>query len=91
MIGTSAAEEAQKYSWLMPNAWFLVPGVGAQGGGIEQALAGRNAAKRGSLVVSSRSLTFPTQRGGEYDRSAEGVVSFVENAVITLGRELSAV
>jgi len=91
VVGASAAEEAQKYRELMPNSWFLVPGVGAQGGGPRQALAGRNAQGKGSLVVSSRSLTFPSKRGGEYDKSPDGVIQFVESAVIDLGRSLAAI
>ena len=75
----------------MPNAWFLVPGVGAQGGGVKQALSGRNSLRKGSLVVSSRSLTFPKERNGEYDKSPTGVTQFVESAVIDLGRSLAAI
>jgi orotidine-5'-phosphate decarboxylase len=91
VVGASAAKEAQLYRKAMPKAWFLVPGVGAQGGGAKQALAGRNQQGRGSLVVSSRSLLFPSNRGDVYDSNPQGVIDFVSNAVTSLGRKLAAI
>ncbi len=52
------AEEQVALRGHMPDAWFLVPGVGAQGAGPAEALAGRRADGRGSLVVASRSVLF---------------------------------
>ena len=91
VVGATASEEAREIRSWMPNSWFLVPGVGAQGGGVKQALAGTTESKKGSLVVSSRSLLFPPDRGPEYDRSPEGVVECISRAVVDLGRSLAAV
>ena len=91
VVGASAFEEAKQYRDRMKQAWFLVPGVGAQGGGVHQALAGRNRNGHGSLVVSSRSLLFPSERGGSYDKGPKGVIQFISTAVIDLGRALAAI
>ena len=91
VVGTTASQEAKKIRDWMPKGWFLVPGVGAQGGGVKQALAGRTDTKKGSLVVSSRSLLFPPDRGPEYDQTPEGVAKCVSQAVVNLGRSLAAV
>lgn len=55
----------------MPDAWFLVPGVGAQGGSAAQALAGRRADGLGSLVVSSRAVLFPSAPDPAYEDDPE--------------------
>ena len=44
---------------LMPNAWFLLPGYGAQGGDPRVLAAARDARGSGVLVSASRSLTLP--------------------------------
>jgi len=59
VVGAFAADEARALRARMPQAWFLVPGVGAQGGGVAQALAGRRADGLGSLVVSARGILYP--------------------------------
>ena len=61
VVGAQAAPEAAALRARMPHAWFLVPGVGAQGGGAQEALAGARADGLGALVVSSRGLLFPAK------------------------------
>ena len=51
----------------MPSAWFLVPGVGAQGGDASDALAGAREDGLGCLVNSSRAVLYPASPVGEYD------------------------
>jgi orotidine-5'-phosphate decarboxylase len=62
VVGATVAEDARSLRKRMPNAWFLVPGVGAKGGSAAQALAGMRSDGMGALPVASRSLLFP---GGE--------------------------
>lgn len=88
VVGAFAEEEAQQYRELMPNAWFLVPGVGAQGASPRQALAGQRADGLGALVVSSRSLLYPKGEKGAYDQSKQGVQDFVSQAVAELTEQL---
>lgn len=65
VVGASAAEEAVELRIRMPGAWFLVPGVGAQGGTAKQALAGSRADGLGALPVASRSVLFPPKDAPE--------------------------
>ena len=58
VVGASASDEAVALRARMPGAWFLVPGVGAQGGTAGQALAGARADGLGALPVASRSVLF---------------------------------
>lgn len=61
------AEEQRALRALMPDAWFLVPGMGAQGGSAAEALAGRRADGMGSLAVAARSVLFPSQEDSSYE------------------------
>lgn len=59
VVGAQVPEAEQRaLRERMPAAWFLVPGVGAQGGGPREALAGARSDGLGSLVVASRSVLF---------------------------------
>ncbi len=69
VVGASAAAEAGALRAAMPHAWFLVPGVGEQGGGLAEGLAGARADGLGALVVQARSATFPSAANAEYDES----------------------
>lgn len=61
------APEQRALRAAMPDAWFLVPGVGAQGAGPAEALAGRRPDGQGSLVVAARSLLFPDRPDDAYE------------------------
>ena len=71
VIGASAAEEAHAFRKLLPHSWFLVPGMGAQGGSASQALAGCRKDGLGSLVVSSRSLLYPSKQDPVYENNPQ--------------------
>ncbi len=59
VVGATAGDEAQGLRAQMPAAWFLVPGVGAQGGAAADAVAGARSDGMGCLVNSSRGVLFP--------------------------------
>ena len=62
VAGATGPDEARQLRQLAPDALFLVPGYGAQGGGAEDALAGFKAVSNrleGGVVNASRSVTFP--------------------------------
>lgn len=61
------AAEQQALRATMPDAWFLVPGVGAQGAGPAEALAGARPDGLGSLVVAARSVLFPDREDAAYE------------------------
>lgn len=62
VAGATGPEEARHLRSLAPDAMFLVPGYGAQGGGAADALAGftrKGNRLEGGVVNASRSVTFP--------------------------------
>ncbi len=58
VVGAQAAAEAPALRERMPRAWFLVPGLGAQGGGVSDALAGADAQGACVLPAAARSILF---------------------------------
>lgn len=56
---TNTVEDVQQCRELMPNAWFLMPGYGAQGGDPAVYKAALDSRGSGVLVSASRSLTTP--------------------------------
>jgi orotidine-5'-phosphate decarboxylase len=87
VVGAMAADEAQALRRLLPQAWFLVPGMGAQGASARQALAGRRSDGLGSLVVSSRSLLFPKQHDKAYERNPE---AFIREQITDMAKLLAS-
>jgi orotidine-5'-phosphate decarboxylase len=68
VVGAMSGDEAPKLRTRMPGAWFLVPGVGAQGGSEEDAVAGARSDGLGCLVNSSRGVLYPPVDGhSDYD------------------------
>jgi orotidine-5'-phosphate decarboxylase len=59
VVGAALVDDARLLRGRLPGAWFLVPGVGAQGGSLAGALAGRRPDGMGSLPVSSRAVLYP--------------------------------
>ena len=59
VVGAMTGDEAATLRVAMPAAWFLVPGVGAQGGGATDAIAGARGDGLGCLVSSSRGVLYP--------------------------------
>ncbi len=71
VVGAGIPDEARRLRALAPSAWFLVPGVGAQGGSVADALAGARPDGLGALAVAARSVLFPPEPPGERARSYE--------------------
>jgi len=61
VVGAMAGDEAVHLRQRMPAAWFLVPGVGAQGGAASDAVAGARPDGLGCLVNSSRGVLYPPE------------------------------
>lgn len=62
VVGATKANESERLRELMPFAPFLVPGVGAQGGRVEDLhamLGDRSLPGRGIIVTASRSVIYP--------------------------------
>ena len=60
VVGAMTGDDARALRDRMPTAWFLVPGVGAQGGSAEDAIAGARADGLGCLINSSRGVLYPS-------------------------------
>ena len=67
VVGATQALDAEKLRRLMPMAWFLLPGYGAQGGGIAEVAPAFDARGLGAIVNSSRGILFAHARS-PYDR-----------------------
>ena len=63
VVGAPWPEPSQRIRQLLPRTPFLVPGYGAQGGGLTEAFAGfvpgPNNTREGGLINSSRAILFP--------------------------------
>jgi orotidine-5'-phosphate decarboxylase len=64
VIGATAPGHLQRARELMPSATFLLPGVGAQGGRVEELAAAFAPGRAGGLVSASRSIAGAHQAGG---------------------------
>jgi uridine monophosphate synthetase len=59
VVGANYPEALRKIRELAPSAWILMPGIGAQGGDLDAALAaGLNSEGRGLIVNASRSIIY---------------------------------
>jgi len=63
VVGATYPEAAQKLRKQLPNSLFLVPGVGAQGGGNEDIKACFNPDGLGAVISSSRAIMYPHTYG----------------------------
>ncbi len=64
VVGATYPEEAKRLRELMPHAYFLVPGYGAQGGKAADVKACFNKDGLGALINSSRDIIFAWQKVG---------------------------
>jgi orotidine-5'-phosphate decarboxylase len=88
VVGATYPEAAQRLRQQLPQSLFLVPGVGAQGGGKEGIKACFNSDGLGAVVSSSRAIMYPHQYGAveaNQDSIRQAAVD-----LITHVREISA-
>ncbi|MGA2970841.1 MAG: orotidine 5'-phosphate decarboxylase, partial [Acidimicrobiales bacterium] len=64
VMGATVPELLSRARELMPHAIFLLPGVGAQGGRVEDLAAAFAPGRAGGLVSASRSIAGAHQSGG---------------------------
>lgn len=58
VMGATYPQDAVIMRQILPNAWFLIPGFGSQGGAAEAAVVGIRKDGLGGVVNTSRALTF---------------------------------
>jgi orotidine-5'-phosphate decarboxylase len=71
VVGATRAEEIAKVRALAPNNFFLVPGVGAQGGSLDEVVKYGANDECGLLVNSSRGIIYAS-RGKDFAIAANG-------------------
>jgi orotidine-5'-phosphate decarboxylase len=87
VIGATAADHLERARELMPRAIFLLPGIGAQGGRVEDVRPAFAAAAAGGLVTASRSIAGAYLAGGS--GSPEGAARDEAQRLRGLAWELS--
>jgi orotidine-5'-phosphate decarboxylase len=70
VVGATAPEHLASMRELMPRAPFLLPGIGAQGGRVEDLAAAFVAGRAGGLVSASRSVAHAHERNAGSPRDA---------------------
>ncbi|MDX6719284.1 MAG: orotidine-5-phosphate decarboxylase [Solirubrobacteraceae bacterium] len=70
VVGATAPEHLARMRELMPRAPFLLPGIGAQGGRVEDLAAAFAAGRAGGLVSASRSIAHAHEQGAGSPRDA---------------------
>ena len=63
-MGATAPRHLERARELMPHAIFLLPGVGAQGGRVEELAAAFAPGRAGGLVSASRSIASAHETAG---------------------------
>ncbi|MEK7531998.1 MAG: orotidine-5'-phosphate decarboxylase [Patescibacteria group bacterium] len=63
VMGATYPEDAPRMREILPKAWFLVPGYGAQGGGADGAVVGCTNEGLGCVVNSSRGINYAYAKG----------------------------
>lgn len=86
VVGATYPEEAKKLRAIMPNAFFLVPGYGAQGATAEDVRPCFNSDGLGALINSSRGIIYAYKRLEGFDEAA--FAEAARAAVLEMGNEL---
>lgn len=89
VMGATYPEDAQKMRQILPNAWFLIPGYGAQGGGSDGAVVGINEDGFGGTVNSSRQINAAWKRG-QFQCDPEGFARAAGSAAAYAREDLNA-
>lgn len=73
VVGATYPEKLEALRDRMPNAWLLIPGYGAQGGGAADVVRGMDARGQGAIVNNSRGIIFayeqPKYRSSKWTQS----------------------
>lgn len=89
VVGATFPKQAAELRSVMPTAYFLVPGYGAQGAGASDVAACFNKDGLGAIVNSSRGITFAYEK--DEARGPAGYAEAARDAVIAMKRDLEAI
>lgn len=92
VVGATKASDAAALRAQLPHVPFLVPGYGAQGGGLEDVLACFDARGQGALVTASRSVIYAheTAPGAWADAVAEAAKALRDQLAEALASRVPA-
>jgi orotidine-5'-phosphate decarboxylase len=88
VVGATFPADAARLRRLMPRAIFLLPGYGAQGGGVEGLAACFDRDGLGAVVSASRSVTYP--KGAEAAASAGAYRDLVRVSLLAMIADVNA-
>lgn len=71
VIGATKAEELSSIRKIIPNYFLLIPGVGAQGGSLEEVVKHGMTTECGLLVNASRAIIYASQKEDFADKARE--------------------
>lgn len=77
VVGATYPKEAQQLRKLMPRQFFLVPGFGAQGGGVEDVIPCFNPDGLGAVISSSRGILYHHLAVDGFDHTREAYRAIV--------------
>lgn len=82
VVGATYPEELKKLRQKMPNALFLVPGYGAQGGGAKDIIDAFDRNGLGALVNNSRGILYAYKKSGQgYKKAAYEAVLDMKTSI----------
>jgi orotidine-5'-phosphate decarboxylase len=87
VVGATYPEQAEKLREIMPQAFFLVPGYGAQGGGAEDVKPCFNEDGLGAIINSSREIIFAYEKSDKYSEKDFGKAA--KEAVEQMNKDLT--
>ena len=86
VVGATFPAEAAALRKIMPNSFFLVPGLGSQGGDVKMVRSFFNEDGKGAVINFSRGMMYPNITGGEIGKSirtnAKKIINDVRSAMI---------
>lgn len=83
VVGATLGEELSKWRNALPNAWFLMPGFGAQGASAIDCRSGFRADGLGALINSSRGVLFAQEHEeAEYAESPGDLIARKTDAAL---------
>ena len=87
VVGATLGEELVSWRKRLPNAWFLMPGFGAQGASAIDCRAGFRSSGLGALINTSRGVLFPA--AGEEDHYAEAPGDLIQQKTLKAKKTLA--
>jgi orotidine-5'-phosphate decarboxylase len=84
VVGATYPKEAVVLRAIMPNAIFLVPGYGAQGGGAEDVMPAFNKDGYGALIHSARAVIYAGSEQDFAEKAKDAAISMREDIIAAM-------